>query len=282
MQSKILFYIIAIFFVFLNNTLWATWVRAPQEATLSANLSFFQAKQYYTDNTMKINTSLLREINLSLYGEYGLTSYWTAGFYVPFKFMQSSNSVNSSTIVSELYAFGDIGLIQKFQFLQLYGFLMSFVLEAGLPTGKSNDAQTNQLVTGYGQTRLSPNLAVAYGLGRFYTNLHFGFTKSFGNFSDEIFWGVLLGISIVKNLLKFEVDFKVQHSLRNGERPNSGIISNPNFRLFSNDIEYYSYRFNLVYKIKKNMGIFLDFKSAFLVKNYYSGLVYSLGYYIVL
>lgn len=272
-RIKIIFVTIAL--TSLTGEIWGTWVRAEREAVVTTNISLFQAKQYYSDDGQEPDVPFLREMNLSLYGEYGITSYWSAGLYVPFKFMQSVASLTDSSVKEELFAFGDINLIQKIQFWQWAGFFFSVTLEIGLPVGKSITQSDKMLLTGYGKTNVMPKFAVAYSVWKLYMDSHFGFNKRFGEFSDEIHWGFLLGVSLIKNFIKFEVDFKAQNSLRNGANEN---ISP---RLFANNIEFYSYRLNLIYTFQKNMGITLDLKSAFHVRNFYKGLIYSLGYYVV-
>ena len=263
------------FLLSLSSELLGTWVRNHKEAVINTNISLLQARQYYLDDTSKIVTPLFRETVLNLYGEYGITGYWTTGLYVPLKFLQSASSLNNDSINEDLFALGDINAIQKFQFLQSAGFLFSFLLETGLPIGKSTLGAGETLLTGYGQASIMPKFAVAYGIQRLYMDVHIGFNKRFGEFSDEIHWGVLLGISLVPKMIKFEIDVKSQHSLRN--KSGRGITS----LLFANNIEFYSYRFNLIYTFKKNMGINLDVKSAAIIANFYASLVYSLGYYVI-
>lgn len=218
--------------------------------------------QHYTD-LGKIDPNVTTGIfNTSIYGEYGITDRFTTTLFFPIFSRNYTNNIVSkatgATIVEgdAFNSIGDSDLGLKYSLTKpgaKYPVAASLVL--GIPLGNEAAGINKNLQTGDGEFNQLLNLdaGTSFSLSKnvnSYTSINLGFNNRTNNFSDEIRYGIEIGLGFKSKFWLIGRMYGVE-SLRNGA-VSSAITSNG---VFANNAEFLSIGIEAAYYVRKRFGV---------------------------
>jgi protein XagA len=260
--------LIVLTFLIFSTTLSAQWSKGKGKGYYKLSTWSLLADKHYTD-TGEIDPNPTRgTLNISFYGEYGLTNKIDLITYIPFftrNFQNNSVSATRGSIITEgatLDAFGDLDIGVRYGIIKNNSLALSASLKLGLPTGEtSGGTELAMLQSGDGEFNqlLQIDLGVPFNLATFpaYGKTFVGYNSRSQGFSDEVHLGGEIGIKFFNkvwltgrlNLLKSTKNGTLDAAAANGS-------------IFANNIEYTNLGFGIAYYITKKLGVSYDYGSA--------------------
>ena len=195
----------------------------------------FQTSRYIQDKTIQ------------LYGEYGITDNITIIASIPYKLLRSGKL--NPNVEFNLYK---ISLKHK---LLDKKWVASGQLRIELPAAISSGIESG-LMPGYDAFSFAPIVSIGRGWNKFYGYYWLSGIVRSNNYSDYLNSGLEGGWRPFKGFW-FIVYSEILHSFKNGSRE----LPPPEkqFGLYSNDLEYFSYGFKILYEFNINAGNKLGF-----------------------
>jgi len=267
MNFKNLFITLALLFIFSNAT-YSQWTKGKEKGYYKLSAWYLESDQHYT-STGGIDPNTTRgQLNISFYGEYGLTDKLDIIAYIPFFSRAYQNEILSGTTgelitpSEELNGIGDIDLGVSYGFVNNGKYAISGTLKLGLPTGNDSGGESGSLQTGDGEFNqlLQVNVGVPFKLGEipFYSKAYLGFNNKTRNFSDELRVGLELGLNLFNKKVWLLGRTAIVNSLYNG----SLSAQNSQGSIFANNVEYTSLGGEVVYYFTKKWGVSFNYTSA--------------------
>lgn len=255
------------------------WPQKKGEGFYKFDMQFFQADRYYLPNGDKQKINTLSNYSVNFYGEYGLTNQITAIVYWPFyKRLVINRQVGR---ISGIVYFdgakntnvGDMDLSLRAGLFQLSNTALSGAITLGMPLG--DNTHQHGLYTGDGE--FNQMIAIEGGYSFYplpmYASASFGFNNRTKKFSDEWRGSAEIGYTI-KSKMTVIGRLRGVESLRNGDVINSA------GDIFASDVEYLIYSGEVLYALRSNLGVSLNFDSAFYGKNILATPTFTFGIFI--
>ncbi|NNC84577.1 MAG: hypothetical protein HKN75_00745 [Bacteroidia bacterium] len=240
--------------------------------------------QHYNKNGDIIKIPHSKIFNTTIYAEYGITNKLTGILNaVPFSNVQGKiivrdNMNNYTTEVDEVTAMGNADLGLKYQLMSSENSLpLSATVLFGLPTGDNAAGEQNTLQTGDGAFKVLAQLDAgnSFTLGNIngFGSAHFGYNLRSDDYSDELKFGVDLGLSFFDSKFWLITRINAVESLKNGSRNDDDGTS----FIYANNTEYVGLALEGSYLLTDNIGISAEAAGAFRAENVAAAPSYSLG-----
>jgi hypothetical protein len=238
------------------------WTQKKGEGYFKLSEYWLIYNQHYTDLGLIDPNVTTGIFNTSIYGEYGITDRVTATLFFPFFSRNYTNNIVSKatgkTIIKgdALNSIGDSDIGIKYSLTKPGAkFPIAASLVLGVPLGKDVGGVNDNLQTGDGEFNQILNLDAGRGLKlseslNSYASINLGFNNRTNNFSDELRYGIELGVGIKNKLWLIGRMYGVE-SLRNGA-VSSSITSTG---IFANNTEFLSVGFEAAYYVSKRFGV---------------------------
>lgn len=243
--------------------------------------------KHYTSSGETDPNITMGTFNTSLYGEYGITDRLNAQIFFPFFSRSFHNEVVSGTTGSSnipsraVNSIGDTDIGLKYGLITGKPVVLSAHLWLGLPLGKSdfdsNSTDVVPLLTGDGEFNqivgLTASTARSFGNINAFTSLGFEFNNRTNGFSDETRVNFEVG-AVIKDKLILAYKLRWLNSLQNGD---SSIENGAS--LFSNNVEYVGYTYEVAYNLTKKVGVTANYSAVYSAKLIFANPSYSFGVY---
>ncbi len=283
-MKKVHYCIIAI--QLLTFSVSAQWSHKEGTGYFKLSAWYLEADQHYTD-AGEIDMNATRgQFNINFYGEYGLGNNFDLIGYIPFFSRAYQNDIISNTTgktITEgeaINTLGDIDLALRYGIVQKSSWVLSCSLLFGLPVGEDSGGSDGSYQTGDGEfnqmARLT--LGIPYKLFNFvlYTKTFIGYNNRTSNYSDEIRWGIEVGVQIFPRLwLSGKSD--IIESLKNGSRSAQNTAPGS---IFANNVEFASLGVEVNYYLTTKLGISLNYTGALSGRIIYAAPSYSGGFFL--
>lgn len=234
------------------------WVKSQGEGYLQLGASYTSANSVYDSSGAKQAIPRFTEIATNVYGEYGITSRWTAGYLLPVLFTNQAEDAPSLSTQKSAAGLGDSIFANRYQ-LYAGPVVFSAGLDIGVPTGNRNAA----IPLGDGETSVMPKLMLGggftAGLPGFYL-FSAGYNKRTLGFSDE-FQATAMG-GLTTGMFTWILSLELKQSIKNGD---AGLI-NASPLLFNN-ASFASWSVGGVFKATDRLQVFAFFKGGLYVRN---------------
>jgi len=242
--------------------------------------------EHFTDNGLRDPNITTGIFNTALYGEYGITDRLT-GVVNAHLFSRNytnnliSNTTGETLIQGEaLNSIGDIDLSLKYGLTRFGALPVSATLTFGIPTGTTGAGALNNLQTGDGEFNqmLQVDAGSGFNLGSLpaYSSLYVGFNNRTQGFSEELRYGLELGVGLADRSLWLVTKLNVIESLKNGDT----IATVNSTSIFANNTEFKSLAFEANYYLSKKVGISASVASALSGSIIAAAPSYSVGVFI--
>lgn len=267
-------------FLLFSGTIYAGggWPQKKGEGFFLLSQRSIVGNGYYGSEGLSIGSPRLSALTTHFYGEYGITDKFTAVLHSPFITALSRDAgldgMGNIFIADNDLGFGDIDAAIKYNILSKPLFL-SAELTLGIPSGNYNGGQTETLHLGDGEfnqmLRVYASKGFKYGI---FATAFGAFNNRTNGFSDEFHYGGELGISQFGLTLIGKL--YVRQSLFNEPRKDSPIPG-----IYSDNLEYFSFGFQALYKFR-NWGVMFEQGTANFGRNIIAALSYSGGIFFEL
>lgn len=268
--------------VIATNSLFAQgWTRKKKEGYFNLSQTFLQSFRFYSPagTDIKIRTTGLYVT--SIYGEYGLSSRWTAIASVPFLVQNDFNRIQyrqSGRVIAadRLRSIGDIELALKLGFFQKGPIVVATTLVLGLPTGNPSGGSSKILQTGDGEFNqiLRVDGSHSFYPKPFYTSAYVAYNNRTSGFSDEFRYGFDFGYTGRHFNAIFHLNSIL--STRNGASNGLESVSNA---IFSNNMEVILPSIEFAYNLSKNYGLNAAIGYPIAGKSVLGGASFKVGIY---
>lgn len=223
----------------------------------------------------------------AIYGEYGLTDKLDVQVYFPFFSRNFHNEEVSGTLGTQsragraLNAVGDLDIGIKYGLITGKKIVLSAHLMLGLPTGKSSfDIDSDEIALGTGDGEfnqligLNASTSHQFGSTNAFATLGAEFNSRTKGFSDQTRVNVEFGGTFKE---KLTLVYKLQwlNSLQNGD-----VSLEDGVGIFSNNIEYVSFTYELGYAVTNRFGLAFGVGGVYLAKLILANPSYSMGVYM--
>jgi len=263
------------------------WTQPKGGLYLKLSEWWIVSNQHYTDAGLIDPNTTSGIFNTSLYGEYGITDRITALAYVPFFSRTYMNNVVSGTTGEVLIpgeainGFGDSDLGIKYALNPNGKIRTAATIMFGLPLGEDaggtqknlqlGDGEFNQLLQLDASTSFSiKNKATIYGTATA------GFNNRTKGFSDELRYGLEVGLGLLENRLWVVGKLTGVESLKNGTLA-SEITSTS---VFANNSEFTSLTTEVAYYVTPKFGVSASYATAFRGEIIFANPSYSVGVFL--
>jgi len=237
------------------------WPQAKGKAYIKLSEWWTTSDKHYTDVGLIDPNVTLGIYNTSIYAEYGITNRITGTLYFPFFSRALINNTVSSTTGEILNAGDAINGLGDTDISLKYGITaagspiaVSASVLFGIPLGNDLGGKDNNLQTGDGEFNQLLQLDAGSGFNlaglSAYTNVHFGYNNRTSGFSDELRYGVEVGIATFDSKLWFIGRLNRVDSRKNGTLGNNSTGTS----IFSNNAEYTCLGAEVSYKINEKLG----------------------------
>jgi protein XagA len=234
---------------------------------------FFLLSQRYIGGNFRANNfakpiqaSFATVMTTNIYAEYGITSKWCGILYSPFftsTFQNAGTDAEGNTFQKDKASgFGDVDLALKYRFYDEYGVNMAVSFWAGINSGKYAAGSTKQLHLGDDDFSQMLRLDVSKSIGsKNWMTFYTGFNNRTNGYSDEVRIGGEFGYNRNGKLFAIlKVD--VKSSLFNGNK-----IASTYAGIYSNNLEYFGFNPQVMYKFKNGFGILAEMGFAAHARN---------------
>lgn len=217
-----------------------SYTSIPEYSSLfNGKEELFETSRYIKDKTIQ------------LYGEYGINDKFAIVASIPLKLLKSDDLNPNSEfeqdaipIAASVNAIGNIQLSMKYKLLDKK-WVSAAQVRIELPASVATGVESG-LVPGYDAFSFTPILSIGRGWNNFYTYYWFSAIFRTNNYSEYLNTGVEGGWKPFKGSW-FIVYSELLHSFKNGSR--SLPPPEKQFGLYSNNLEYFSFGFKLLYEI---------------------------------
>lgn len=250
------------------------WPQQRGEGFFLLSQRFISGNGYYNNQGFVVGSPKIGAYTTHFYGEYGITGSLTGILHSPFITSLSReegvDGFGNVFTADNATGFGDIDLGAKYCILR-NPFYLSAELTLGIPSGNYNGGNTETLHLGDGDfsqmLKIYASRGFKYGI---FATAFGGFNNRTNGFSDEWHYGGELGIS----QFGFTVIGKLysRQSLFNEPRKDSQIPG-----IYSDNLEYFSYGFQILYAYKDKYGIMFEQGTAGASRNIIAAKSYSFG-----
>ena len=225
--------------------------------------------EHFTDSGMRDPNVTTGIYNTFVYTEYGLADRLTGiinGALFSRNYMNNLVSLTTKEVLvpgEALNSIGDFELGLKYG-LNSGGLPVSVSLYAGLPLGSTDGGTQGNLQTGDGEFNQMIQFDVGSGFligGRTsaYMSAYLGFNNRTQGFSEEIRYGLEMGIQLAPEKLWLTGRLYGVESLKNG----STAATTTSTSIFANNTEYSSFSLEANYYVNDRLGLSAGFASAF-------------------
>lgn len=261
---------------------WAqAWTQPEQQGYYRFGVQATQADHFYDPGGDRVRITTVGDYVASFYGEYGLTSRFTAVAYLPFFERITLNEVQgrpSGTVIVEGDAANGVadpivGL--RYGLKQAGPLVLSLGLHVGIPLG--DDTQPNGLITGDGEFNQQVVLAAGYSFypRPAYVQASGGFNNRTRGFSDELMYSLEAGYTFAGRWTLIGRGRGVE-TLENGGTGRRGGANG----LYANNVRYLALGTELAYTMPSGWGVALGVEGAAFGQNVLSAPVFSLGVFL--
>lgn len=264
------------------------WVHAKGKGYFKISQWWVVADKHYTSSGGVDPNTTMGTFNTSIYGEYGISDRWNAQIYFPFFSRSFNNEVVSKgtgevTIKGDaVNSIGDTNIGVKYGLIVDKPVVLSAHVWLGLPLGKSdydqNDDNVIPLLTGDGEFNqivgLTASTSKTFGSVNVFTSLGAEFNNRTNGYSDETRVNFELG-AVIKDKLILVYKLKWLNSLRNGDSNFEDGAS-----LFSNNVEYVGYTYEIAYNVTKKFGVTANYGAVYSAKLIFASPSYEVGVYL--
>ena len=191
----------------------------------------------------------LRDVNYSLYLEYGVLNRLTLVASVPYKRLRDTRTFATGKAFEKRSGFGDLEMRLRWQAYQK-SFVASLALGGKLPMWYDEDPNTRVPLSST-EIDVDGRLLLGKSLYPFpgYLTGEFGYRKRGGNFSNELFYGLEAGVNVDRFLFKGFVS-GIHTSGMCATTAEVGLIGDQNVLKFSPGI---------IYNVNSKLEMSLDF-----------------------
>jgi hypothetical protein len=225
--------------------------------------------QHYTDRGLIDPNVTTGVFNTSIYAEYGLTNRFTLIANAPILSRNYMNNLRSGTtneiIVAgdALNSFGDLDIGFKYGLTKSEARIpIAASVILGLPTGKSSGGRDGNLQTGDGEfnqmIQIDAGLGFKIGSVPAYSSGFIGFNNRTNGFSEEIRYGLELGLGLVKSKLWINIKLSAVESLKNGLTAETVTSTS----IFANNTEFTSIGLEANYYLTNRFGFSAGYATA--------------------
>lgn len=252
------------------------WTKSKGKGFYKLDFASIRAKNVYDLNGEIAPFRTLGNYTASFYGEYGITSKWTAVVNVPFyvrnvvnetKGRQTGKIIEPGIMNNNI---GDMDLGFRVS-LPVKTFAMSANILFGIPTGDAR--QTDGLFTGDGEFNQLLKISAGKGKTRWWTQGSLGFNNRTNGFSDEFRYDFEYGYKFFQDRLLVILKLNGIESFENGT------IQAARAGLFSNNVEFAGIGPELLYYTHSNkkFGLTARFTGSLKGQNVLAAPVTALG-----
>ncbi|MFT6338108.1 MAG: hypothetical protein ACJA2S_004501 [Cyclobacteriaceae bacterium] len=280
---KIVFFTIAFFILIHEGFSGGGWVNKRGELYLKVSQQWVNYDQYYSIAGRVINDRTRSIGNTAIYAEYGISHKFTGIIYFPFfvkttLFQQKNSATGKIILKGESYSsIGDSDLRLKYGLIQNGSIVLSTSLTLGLPFGGIGKGSDQSLQTGDGEFNqmLRADFGTSFKVAskHLYLTGYFGLNNRTEGFSDELRYGLEVGVELGKIVL-------MTKTIVVGSLENETISDNLFFQgLLANDTEYLIVSLEIAYNVRKKWGISINYAKAISGKLIYNQPSYTAGIY---
>jgi len=230
------------------------WVKKKGEAYFQFGAGIIPSTNqfFYRNNQVLYTNRAITDISLGLYNEYGITNKLTFISQIPFNFVSSGHSIDTTSILpilknGNLAVFGNITLTPKYQLLN--GKLkLSGGIKFSLPTGIENNL--TGLRTAYNTFGIMPIIDLGFSKNKLYGFIETGYNYR-TNLADDFKFELEVGYKVFKTVHVI-LNFNSKFSTFNADNVPS---LNEQTGLYANGQEYSALTLKLSSPIKNGFGI---------------------------
>ncbi len=271
--------------LFAFTTSFAQWTKGKGNAYLKTSIWALLADEHYTDTGDTASNPERLNLNLNIYGEYGITDKLDVIAYVPFfsRVVQAEQVSAARGAVSQekedFNAIGDIDLGVRYGLFKNDQLAISASLTLGLPTGDDSGGSDETFVTGDGEFNqlLKISAGTSYPLfsNPSYAKVYGGFNNRTEGFADEYRLGAETGVKFFDKLWVIGRLDTIQ-SLDNGDDDKL----NSSGSIFASGLEFTSLGIETAYYITDKIGFSAGVTGALSGKFIYSAPSYTFGIFL--
>ncbi|MEE9371921.1 MAG: transporter [Saprospiraceae bacterium] len=261
------------------------WAQPKGKGYFKLSEWWVSADKHYTLDGMTDPNVTAGLYNTTFYGEYGFTNKLTGIINAPLLSRAVINnlvSITTNEIISKGDAInvpGDIDLILKYGFFQNTIVSLAASLQVSIPIGEKAGGRGMNLQTGDGEFNQIVRVDAGFPLGNSdsfstYGNIYGAFNKRNKGFSDEVRYGVELGIGILSQKLWLIGRYDALKSRNN--KPSGPIEGS----FFANNSEVTSITAEVSYLITDKFGVSASYGTAISGKIIYAAPSYSFGVFL--
>ena len=265
-----------------TNALAGTWPPGKGKGYIKLAAWWVNFDTYYDFQGNHTSLERTRSIgNISIYSEYGITDKFTGIVYFPF-FSKSTifelKNANTGDIIKEgeaLSSVGDINIGLTYNILKKPRTIFNINLTLGVPLGRDHGGSDGSLQTGDGEFNQLLRFELARSISVHDLHPYFQAYSAFNNrssgFSDEVQYGVEVGISM--SVFTFITRCYGVTSLKNGNASEDLFINVP----AANNTQYLNLAPELNVNFTKRVGVSLSCIKVLTGQNYFTKTAYTLG-----
>jgi protein XagA len=240
------------------------WAKPKGQGFYKVDLSTIQSNKLFNDAGKVVDAEKLANNSINFYGEVGITNRLTIAGMLPFLALSTPNA-NMSGV-------GDADVALRYA-LTTSGLAVSLTAMAGLPIGNNNS--TAGLLTGDGEFNQMVKVNAGSGSAKWWSQVGLGFNNRINGYSDEIRWDAEFGYKLMND--KLLTMFKLASIIS----MDNGTVALASRRgLYANEVEYVSPAIELLYYIKKGMGLSLRGAGAVTGRNVQAAPQISVGFFL--
>ncbi|MEL7119038.1 MAG: hypothetical protein AAFO07_06345 [Bacteroidota bacterium] len=238
-----------------------SWPQPKKSGYIKLSQWWLTAREHYTDQR-RVDPNVTNGLYFtSVYGEYGLTDKLTGIVYFPF-FARNlfNNSVSATTgeIIQEgeaINSIGDIDISFRYNLVKKGSFVLSALVQFGIPTGMVGGGSDGALQTGDGEFNqaLLVELGQSFRIGNTnaFAKAYFGVNNRTEGFSDEFRFGVETGATVLNEKVILIARLSGVESFNNGTLPSEATGTS----IFANNTEFLIFGPEIGYKLTDQLGV---------------------------
>jgi hypothetical protein len=252
------------------------WPQAKGEGFFLLSQRFIAANGYYNNQGVVTSSPNLSAYTTHFYGEYGISDRITGILHTPFVTALNReggvDALGNAFIADQAIGFGDVDLAAKFNIVSK-PFYLAAEVNLGFNTGNYYGGTTESLHLGDGDfsqmLKLYASRGFKYGI---FATVFGGYNNRTNGFSDEYHYGGEFGIE----QFGFTGIAKIysRQSFFNEPRKDSQIPG-----IYSDNLEYFSYSFQLLYTFKDRFGLMVEQGSAWSSRNIIASKSFTFGFF---
>ena len=261
------------------------WPQKKGMAYLKLYQWWVVSDQHYTQSGQIDPNTTNGIFNTAFYGEYGFTDKITGVINAPlFSRAYFNNTLSGTTgeLITPgeaINGVGDIDLGLRIGLSASDGWAWSAAVTFGIPVGNDAGGSTGVLQTGDGEFNqiVQTDLGRSFQIGKApaFANLYVGANNRSNGFSDELRFGLEVGVSLIDQKLLAIARLTATESLRNGDTAASVTTS-----IFANNSEHMTFSPELAWHINENWGVAASFGTLLRGRIIFASPSYSIGVFM--